>query len=50
MTASGRPTPLVATPLVDAVFDLDDLLRREEFVEIEDRVDEGAGDEGGGAG
>ncbi|MEB0307633.1 acyl-CoA dehydrogenase, partial [Cryobacterium sp. 10I1] len=32
MTASGRPTPLVASPLVDSVFDLDDLLAPEEVV------------------
>nr|WP_241986771.1 acyl-CoA dehydrogenase family protein [Cryobacterium fucosi] len=31
MTASGRPTPLVHSPLVDAVFDLDDLLEADEI-------------------
>jgi glutaryl-CoA dehydrogenase len=32
VTASGRPTPLVASPLVDSVFDLDELLAAEEVV------------------
>ena len=32
MTASARPTPLVASPLVDSVFDLDELLTPEEVV------------------
>ncbi|HSP53550.1 MAG TPA: acyl-CoA dehydrogenase family protein [Cryobacterium sp.] len=32
MPAAARPTPLVATPLVDAVFDLDALLEPEETV------------------
>lgn len=30
MTASGRPTPLVHSPLVDTVFDLDDLIEVDE--------------------
>jgi glutaryl-CoA dehydrogenase len=32
VTASARPTPLVASPLVDSVFDLDELLTPEEVV------------------
>ena len=32
MTASARPTPLVASPLVDTVFDLDELLTPEEVI------------------
>ncbi len=31
MTASGRPTPLVHSPLVDTVFDLDELLETDEI-------------------